>query len=315
MIQREDLVSDNEDLQSVLNELQKVLSDLTKEDKEHAVEKIKEREEKTKEPARAASPPAPVTPPVPATPPAPVTPPAAPPATVTPPAAVTPPAPDVPKPPEIPVAKEQSLPPEIPLKGQEIPLVETQETAESPSIKVEEDELRELIPEETAPVLKTQKSAQAPQEGKPAPAPAGKPPEPVKIDEEKEEIEEIPENATMLDYAIFYPTTNPESSETFRKNLLNVVKKTSKKPLYFRRVMKGAVDIVSAAWEGLIKKCTENKAQAVFLIHTDKFDSYELKNKFTDLGIFFQSIPVSQLERRITYVDMVIELMLAKRED
>lgn len=79
--------------------------------------------------------------------------------------------------------------------------------------------------------------------------------------------------------------------------------------------MRGAIDTASVVWEDLIKKCVENKVQTVFLIHTDKFDSYELKNKFTDLGIFFQSIPVSQLERRITYVDMVIELMLTKKEN
>ena len=56
-------------------------------------------------------------------------------------------------------------------------------------------------------------------------------------------------------------------------------------------------------------------ADASEMIVAMKQVSSEIKDKLADLGIFFQAIPSSQLERRITYVDLVIELMLFKKDE
>jgi hypothetical protein len=168
-------------------------------------------------------------------------------------------------------------------------------------------------PEQTAP--QAQEIPAPPVPIQEAPVPQAIPPARTEFDETKESLgEDFPENTVVLNYAIFYPKEKPESNDIFTKNLMDVVKKTSKKPLHFRRVLRAVVDVHTADWETVINKCAESKAQAVFLIHTEKLDTFELKDRLNEMEIFFQALPVSQLDKRITYVDLVIELMLTKKE-
>ena len=41
--------------------------------------------------------------------------------------------------------------------------------------------------------------------------------------------------------------------------------------------------------------------------------SSEVADRYNSAGIFFQTLTVSELSHRITYVDLVIELMLNKK--
>ena len=136
------------------------------------------------------------------------------------------------------------------------------------------------------------------------------------MEELSEPDEEIPETGIIINYAIFYPAEKPGSIETFSKNLVDIVKKTSKKPFYLKKVLRGELkgDGQPVNWDPAIKKCAGLHVSAVFLIYMEKSDFHDTEEKFSSSGIFFQTISHTQLERRISYVDMVIELMLTKKE-
>ena len=129
-------------------------------------------------------------------------------------------------------------------------------------------------------------------------------------------VEQIPENTppeSILKFACFYPVNQNDVKEIFLKNLVEVIRKTTKKPFYLQRVLELAFDPFTTNWEMVAQKCKSEQVETIFLIHPEGFNVLDLKNKFAGLGIGFQSIFITQLSRKITYVDLVIELMLTRK--
>ncbi|OGS19630.1 MAG: hypothetical protein A3J83_04885 [Elusimicrobia bacterium RIFOXYA2_FULL_40_6] len=115
-----------------------------------------------------------------------------------------------------------------------------------------------------------------------------------------------------LKFACFFPTGKEDLKETFIANLIDVFKKTSKKPVTPENVLELGVDVFSIEWKDLINKCREKSVKVIFLVHPEGYDPAEIKNKTLGAGIFFYSIPAVHINRKLTYVDLVIELMLHK---
>ncbi|MBU0951220.1 MAG: hypothetical protein KKH91_00105 [Elusimicrobia bacterium] len=116
----------------------------------------------------------------------------------------------------------------------------------------------------------------------------------------------------MLKFACFYPIGKEDLKEAFISNLVDVFKKTSKKPITPESVLELGVDVFSTEWKDLISKCREKDVKVIFMVHPEGYDPAEIKNKILGAGIFFYSIPAVHINRKLTYVDLVIELILHK---
>ena len=129
---------------------------------------------------------------------------------------------------------------------------------------------------------------------------------------------ELPKQSSLsakegtLKFACFFPAGQDEQKETFLKNLLDVFKKTSKKPVTPENVLELGIDVISVNWKEIMQKCREKEARVIFLIYADEYDPAEIKNTVLGSGMFFYGIQVSHINRKLTYVDLVIELMLHK---
>jgi len=115
-----------------------------------------------------------------------------------------------------------------------------------------------------------------------------------------------------LSFACFYPAGQNDLKDTFAKNLVDVFKKTSKKPGVPECALECGIDILTIDWKQMIDLCREKQVKDIFVIHPDGYDPSEIKNRIQGTGIFFYAIPVTQINRKLTYVDLVIELMLHK---
>ncbi|MBU2567287.1 MAG: hypothetical protein KJ967_00745 [Elusimicrobia bacterium] len=111
-------------------------------------------------------------------------------------------------------------------------------------------------------------------------------------------------------FTCFYPVGKENVKDEFIKTLIDVIKKTSKRPLELKDIFDTGVDPFTVNWEELARKCRSKKIEAVFLIHSEGYDPIDLKNKFVALGLFFHAISLGQVARKITYIDLAVELML-----
>ena len=166
------------------------------------------------------------------------------------------------------------------------------------------------------PQVITQTAPPPPQPKAPVPAP---PPPPVQVTQKQETLSvkqpqpEVPEGTIVLKTACLYPKGQSQTKDVLINNIVEASKKSSKKPLYLDNVFELEVDPFNANWVEVAKKCVAARIEAVFLIHQIEFDSHGLKDKFGALGIFFTGIFVDSLNKRMTYIDLVIELSLSKK--
>ena len=86
--------------------------------------------------------------------------------------------------------------------------------------------------------------------------------------------EDIPENATILEFAFLYPKSEANAPAIFSTNLGDVVKKTSKKPFYLKKILQGTVNIESIDWDDILEKCKIANVKAVFLVYKEKHGSF-----------------------------------------
>jgi len=124
--------------------------------------------------------------------------------------------------------------------------------------------------------------------------------------------EPIPEDKNLLQYALIYPFGQENPKESFSSNFAEVIKKTVKKPFVPYCVFDEPVNPSDVNWEEIIRKCQDNKINALFLVYSLECDYTKVKDRFNSVGIFFQPIHLSQLNKKMTYVDLAIELILSK---
>ncbi len=117
----------------------------------------------------------------------------------------------------------------------------------------------------------------------------------------------------LLRCALFYPPGQENSKETFMSNLDEIIRKTSKKPLVPHCIFEEPLETSTANWPEIIKKCQQKNVSAAFLVYSQDYDYSEIKNKFNSAGIFFHGILFSQLNKKITYIDLAVELILSKK--
>ncbi|MEW6040707.1 MAG: hypothetical protein AB1633_04225, partial [Elusimicrobiota bacterium] len=141
-----------------------------------------------------------------------------------------------------------------------------------------------------------------------APAPPQPPGAPV------QQVQAAPPAASpnAIRFAIYCTKGQVSEKDLFLKTLIDITKKTSKKPLEMEKIIDEEIDVFSVDWEQVIENIKTNGVSVVFLIHPETYDSVDLKNKFGAFKLFFEGIQASKVSKKITYVDLVIELMLAK---
>ncbi|MFN3966207.1 MAG: hypothetical protein ACK4JE_00710 [Endomicrobiia bacterium] len=127
----------------------------------------------------------------------------------------------------------------------------------------------------------------------------------------KQEVVVSEEN--LLRYAYLYSSGEENSKEIFVSNLNEIIKRTSKKPLVLNCVFEETIVPFNVDWNEIIKKCQEKRVNVLFLVCSQDFDYIEIKNKFNSAGILFYVILSSQLNKKITYIDLAVELILSKK--
>jgi len=142
----------------------------------------------------------------------------------------------------------------------------------------------------------------------------------IKLSESKKEQPEVPvetisasikqehnlPDESLLKYILLYPFGQENSKETFVSNFAEVIKKTVKKQLVPFCALAEPINPSTVNWNEIIKKCQENKIDALFLVHVQDYDYSEIKNRFNSVGIFFHVILFSQVNKKITYVDLAV---------
>jgi hypothetical protein len=130
------------------------------------------------------------------------------------------------------------------------------------------------------------------------------------IDTEEKNI-----SAPIINFAFIYPESTTEVKENFINNMSDVIKKTSKKSFYFKCIMEERYENIfnDINWDVLIENCVKENIKVIFIISLEKIDLSQIIDRFNQLGLFVQVLLVPQLSRRITYIDLVIEMMLAKK--
>lgn len=128
--------------------------------------------------------------------------------------------------------------------------------------------------------------------------------------------EQVP-SENLLQIALLYPIDKPELKDKFVNNLFEVAKRTSKKPFEVKIALQQEVDLSSihslaSQLDENIKDFVRKKINAVVLISPENFKTNTIQEKFSSAGLYFQSISFEKLDKKITYLDILIELMLQK---
>lgn len=128
-----------------------------------------------------------------------------------------------------------------------------------------------------------------------------------------EPVQPVVPSKDVLRYAVYFTQDQAAGKDLFLKNITEFMQKTSKKLLALEKSEEEQIDVFSVNWEKVMEKAKASGTEAVFLIHPDGFDSVDLKNKFSAYKLLFESVQESKVNKKITYIDLVIELMLANK--
>ncbi|MDI6641269.1 MAG: hypothetical protein QME68_03050 [Elusimicrobiota bacterium] len=149
----------------------------------------------------------------------------------------------------------------------------------------------------------------------PKPAPTPTPP-PIPSPPPPPATEPIP-SEELLKIGLLFPVGKFDLRDKFTNNLSDVIKKAAKKTFLPKVVFEQELDlsdITAVNWDEIVKSLFLKKIDATVLICSEKFETATLREKFIGSGIFFQAFTLTQLDRKIPYLDFLIELMLFKQK-
>lgn len=126
-------------------------------------------------------------------------------------------------------------------------------------------------------------------------------------------IKNIHAGDSIIRYACFYPVNQPDIEDVFNDNLLNIPKNFSKTPIICEKVHTQAVNLSDIDWQKLLSDSKERNAEVIFLLHPDDYEISELKDDIAEAGFVFYSVPISQLARRMIYIEIILDLMMIKK--
>lgn len=317
------------DLSGVLAELSMVLEELTGlTDEEQARVAQKMQEIQQREAVAAAAPPAPPPPaPAPAAPPPPPPPsppaeppsiferapervklPPAPPRPEAPTPAAWPPPPEPPKPAPVEPPKPPTPPPAPPKAAPEPPKVAPEPPRAAPP-----------PPPVAAPAPPPPPAPPAPPPSAPVPPaqPARAPAAPVSADGVGTPFTPDEAVTEMVKTAYFFPEGGKGAAEKFASKLTDTAQKKAKKPIHLRTVLARPTAIStkeSAVW---IEASMAAGAECFFVLLTPDILPEYLEtsvNAARQAGLQCFLIPQAEIESRLLYVDLMVELMLFKRK-
>ncbi|MFH1368708.1 MAG: hypothetical protein ABII64_06255 [Elusimicrobiota bacterium] len=111
----------------------------------------------------------------------------------------------------------------------------------------------------------------------------------------------------VLNILCFHPAGSPELVDVFFASLEDVLHKTTKKKFYLVKQSAEAVDYAANDLKTASIMCKDMNADAVFFISKDPVEL-----EFT--GTYIKNITVEQVKKRFFYIDLVVELVLAKKK-
>jgi hypothetical protein len=170
-------------------------------------------------------------------------------------------------------------------------------------------------------VLKSEfRTALPPAAKSPAPEPELKPPQGGQVPSvPKPEEPKKPEVSTesiypsgvspdqILRLAVFHFKEGGGLPELFFQNFADVLQKTTKKRYYMERTIVREADLAVFDFKQAWKECGEKKVDAVFIISGESLETPAPE------GLCVKNVTADQVNKRFFYVDLAVEVMLAKK--
>lgn len=128
----------------------------------------------------------------------------------------------------------------------------------------------------------------------------------------QQEYEEIPEGATIVTYAIFYLEYSENNKQKFLNSLNETIKKSTKKNIYLKKIFLKPYNL-SINWDEVLSELKSKSPDVIFFIHSIKFDTGIVVEKFSKLNFPFHTILDTNLDKKITYIDLAIQIMLLEK--
>lgn len=145
-----------------------------------------------------------------------------------------------------------------------------------------------------------------------AASPVVAPPMPAAAPEEPQ----VPADQTILTVC-FYSPGQEAAKDKFIKQLTEVAKKKAKKPMVIKTLLTQATPISNKQAGVWLDAARSVKAECAFILLTPDILPDFLENAVVEIrqaGVHCFLVPQSELDSRILYVDLMVELMLVKRK-
>lgn len=110
----------------------------------------------------------------------------------------------------------------------------------------------------------------------------------------------------LLRMAVFYYPGGGELPEAFFANFADVLQKTTKKRYYIEKTIVREADFSSFSVKQAAAECASKNVDAVFLLTKEPFEVQPEK-------VFVRNATAEQVKKRFFYVDLAVEVMLAKK--
>ena len=174
----------------------------------------------------------------------------------------------------------------------------------------------ELLLDDLKKVLSELKKVEKEETPAPSTPSAPAPPLPIVSPETPTAPESLP-TEEFFQIGLLFPPGKFDLRDKFNNNLSDAIKKVTTKDFLPKIVFEQELDLqptTEIMWDEITKNFVQKKIDACVLICSDKYDFVTTQKKFVDSGIFFQAFTLSQLDRKIPYLDFLIELMLFKEK-
>jgi hypothetical protein len=171
--------------------------------------------------------------------------------------------------------------------------------------RVIKSEFRTALP----PAAKSPQGGQVPSEPvKVEQAQAPRPEEPKKPEVSSESI--YPSGVSpdqILRIAVFHFKGGGGLPELFFQNFADVLQKTTKKRYYMEKTIVREADLAVFDFKQAWKECVEKSVDAAFVISGEPVETSSPE------GLYAKNVTADQVSKRFFYVDLAVEVMLAKK--
>jgi hypothetical protein len=174
------------------------------------------------------------------------------------------------------------------------------------------------LPREEPPLVIIHDGTRPPTPPPPAAAPAPEPPVPVAASPAPAPAETpTPAADGGLAIAVFYPPGGEVHQKAFVKTLVHVAKTKAKKPMPINTVLAQVSDMASGVGPQWISGARSAGAECFFVILppdilAEYMESVALDARKQGMPCFF--VPIAEVESKLLYVDLMVELMMMKRK-